>query len=785
VASKKQRKKKARARAHAAAKALQEPRAEKRPTPVQGIESIQKELAASLAQRADRFSQLLSKSMQHERAGQNLRTKSALSDSERSELTALREPAHDEFRAELITATQRLRKLLEQGDPLHSVALVQMTNLFRAWGTYYEPTQRGSEHAVELVASLIATQEPASGAAPLPDGEMQKVFDEVSHIQQLVLLVNFTARRGGDPRQQMLRFANAMHWMSIRGNSFGDHGRDLAVAVFTPFDQWMKETYGFTIADAIEVGEVVDGLVELYLNSLLTHAREFADGVDTYLRDRKDLPAEVREKLATKAGREAAVRYAFIDTLGTNISRATTFTLEDLCAAHPELDRDRAGAVLRELSIEVGSIDRQDYSGLFDPSPLNERPFLKHDDRYMLPVPGMLVRDIFTVFDARLMRERPGYSKSRAKTLDRLAVDLIASVLPGAESYTNLFYGPDELDGLVLFEDLAFVVEGKGSAISFQARRGDVDRLVNEIRRSVGEALDQGLRARNFILGPGESVFVDEHGRELVRLDDGDVREIYIVNPTIHELAGNALRLSHFLRRDDLSDTELPWSIYINDLRVIAETTENPAIFLHYLVWRSRFALGEELIVSDEIDLWGAYLMAVRFPPLGEGGFHHLGNSSTDFDAYYDGLMNRGPKRNPPTKFLEEPARSFVTRLATERPYGWRKAAGVILDLSLPELAVVCGSSKTTGQAATARNEFVELDFGRGVLVGVPAHADLETVLEYAAETRDDASFFVYAKESGSKDGSIVWANYGKTITFSLSAFEEEANAAMPSAFDN
>jgi hypothetical protein len=37
----------------------------------------------------------------------------------------------------------------------------------------------------------------------------------------------------------------------------------------------------------------------------------------------------------------------------------------------------------------------------------------------------------------------------------------------------------------VLFEDIAFVVESKGSAISFQARRGDLNRLVNEIRRSV------------------------------------------------------------------------------------------------------------------------------------------------------------------------------------------------------------------------------------------------------------------------------------------------------------
>ena len=166
-----------------------------------------------------------------------------------------------------------------------------------------------------------------------------------------------------------------------------------------------------------------------------------------------------------------------------------------------------------------------------------ERPFLQHGDRYMFPVPGMLCA-MFRGLDARLMRGRPGYSKSRAKTLDRLAVEWLARMLPGATTYTNLHYGGNELDGLVLFEDMAFVVEGKGSSISFQAQRGDTGQLVNKIRKSVETALEQGIRAREFILGPGESVFCDERGREVVRLPEGAVREVQIVNPTIHERLG-------------------------------------------------------------------------------------------------------------------------------------------------------------------------------------------------------------------------------------------------------
>jgi hypothetical protein len=785
VGSRKQRKSKAKARAHASAaaksaRALPRPT---RPTPVQAIEAKQAELAAWLARRPDRFSQILATSLLNERAGQHLVTRSGLSVEERDELAALRAPAHTEFRVELVAAIAHLRELLQHGDPLHSVALIQVTNLMRPWGAYYEPTEQGGENAVELIASLTATQLPAPESEPLSDREMQNVFDEISHILELVLLVNLTNSRDDDPPDEALRFTSAMHWMNIRGDSFGDHGRELAVAVFTPFDRWMTEEYGFTIGDAIELGDVVEALLRDSVNSLLGHAHEFADHLGAYLSDRQGLPREVREKVVTAEDRENAVRYAFIDMFRSNVAEAATFTLDDLLEAQPSLKRDRAAAVLRELSVEIGSIEPASYSGLFDPSPLVEQPFLRHGDRYMLPVPGMLLRDIFTVFDARLMRARPGYSRSRAKTLDRLAVELIGRALPGAMTYTNLFYGPDELDGLVLFEDIAFVVEGKGSTISFQARRGDLDRLVNEIRRSVEEALDQGVRARDFILAPGESVFLDSRGGDLVRLPDGAVRQVHIVNATIHELAGNALQLARFRSRGLFATGELPWSIYINDLRVITETCENAATFLHYLVWRSRFSLGEDVIVSDELDLWGAYLLGARLEPLEDHGVHHLGNCTTDFDAYYDGLTDRGPKREPPRKFLREPARSFVERMATERPVGWRQAAGVILDLSIPELAFVCVKAKKAGQMASAGNRFVELDFGRGTLIGVPARLDQNAVLAHAAEARSDASFVVYAKDSGSKDGSIAWANYGTTVSLKLSEFEKRASASMPSAF--
>ena len=160
--------------------------------------------------------------------------------------------------------------------------------------------------------------------------------------------------------------------------------------------------------------------------------------------------------------------------------------------------------------------------------------------------------------------------------------------------------------------------------------------------------------------------------------------------------------------------------MFINDLRVISETADNAAVFLHYLTWRARLPLGERVTVMDELDLWGSDPLCERFGSLAGEGHHMVGNSITDFDAYYAGVVGDGPEEPKPRKFLEEPITGFVERMARERPPGWRDAAGVCLDLSLPELAFVVGEARRTWKRANASKAPDITDCGRVCLIGVP-----------------------------------------------------------------
>jgi hypothetical protein len=736
-----------------------------RPAPIVGIEAAHDRVSVALSRRSDRFSQLLSRAARDERHGDVLMTTPGLTRQEHEELARLRPAAHEELGVELGAAIARLRGLLNAGDPFFIVSVVQDANLFVPWGEYYEPTHEGLESRVELVAGLLATQ-PVAATRDRPTAEaVQAILDEIDHVLLVNFLFNLTKPPSGDATVASLRFANTMRWMSIRGSSSAGHGEDLARELYGSQDVWMAESFGFTIVDVIKVGKAASELHAERRNAVGAAGADAANAELarwTSMSDPQQREAMGRAIMAVIAVTEGGLR----DT--------ATVSAELICGHDRSLDVGRVRAILSELSATVGSLDPASYRGLFEPNPLRDRPFLEHEGEYLLALAGAMTRDVDTLLESRVLKGRPGFSKQRAKTLDRLAVGYLGRLLPGAATYTNLHYEGTELDGLVLFERTALAVEGKGTGISVQGQRGDVDRLSRDIAAAVDDAWRQGSRARAFLLRAGDSVFTDKRGAELLRIQSGQVRDVIIVNPTLHELAGFAQQLPRLRALGLFKAGEYPWSIFINDLRVIAETCENPAVFLHYLVWRNRLPLGDRLTVTDEIDLWASYLLCERFTGLSRGGRMIIGNASTDFDAYYDGLAGRGPKREPPTKFLPESVRAFVSRLASTQPPGWREATGVCLDLSIPELAFVDANLReVASEAATAGP--VSLVAGRVLLLGLTRRVNASEGLMLYNAGEGDPTFAIACRLGNAGEPEIAWAQYRKPFTFELSDFEERA----------
>ena len=319
--------------------------------PVQAIEANHRALARRLGARDDRYSQLLAKSLVDEQAGTELLTRSGRTREEHTELAELAPEAHALFQQQAADAIARLRALLSQCDPLHVVAFIRTSNLLAPWRSYFEPTNQGRESSVELVAGLVLTQPAPAPTPAAKDETLVAIRKTIAKLDDLALLRNLSAPRDDDLNSAELRFTGALGWMTRRGTSYEHHGQDLARAVYEPHDDWSLQRFGFTIDDVLNVGSAANDLTAQRLNALLDEAA-------------------------------ASGPQAFADVLARGITDHTTFTADDLVAAG--LPRARVDAVLAELSCPVGSLGHDDYNGLFDRSPLVERPFLNHDGRYLL-----------------------------------------------------------------------------------------------------------------------------------------------------------------------------------------------------------------------------------------------------------------------------------------------------------------------------------------------------------------------------------------------------------------
>jgi hypothetical protein len=202
-----------------------------RPTPVAAIAAKHAELATRLAARADRFSQLLSRSIRNELSGGQLVPKSGLSARARAELDSLSASAHAGFQQEIGEATSALRSLLAQGDPLYILSVVQTSNLLAGRGEYYEPTHSGFESKVELVAGLLLTQPAPTTQTQISDQALQAIYAELDRLLDLSLLLGLSAPKSDDAVANEIRFIGRLQWITLRGTSYEHHGRELAQAL--------------------------------------------------------------------------------------------------------------------------------------------------------------------------------------------------------------------------------------------------------------------------------------------------------------------------------------------------------------------------------------------------------------------------------------------------------------------------------------------------------------------------------------------------------------------------
>ncbi len=669
---------------------------------------------------------------------------------------------HADLPGKISQDVARLEALLARFNPLDVIAHMVLAHIVANPETFSESGHHGSQAHVEYVTLLCLKSPYGKGETRLINGP---------HVEEILRLVGGIFAQtmwyyGSEPAEpgrttppsalQDLRFRTILDALFVRNPGYEHHLEKVLRGLFgaEPAASWMTATPGFTIGEAILLARQVTSLVENRLAARRSQFREsvkqIRQEVEAYQRTgaaSTTLPTDFLRplaKLKPKKQAQETTRVAmaqFYHALGDALS----FTAEEL-AARAELSIDKVQAYLDLFAIDFGTVPK-DFERPQMTHPLQARPIVRHPTGYLCPAPGMLHWAIRPRLEAMLNPEaakakgtNPNtwerYQKRRGSYLVEESVRLIGGALKRAQVYRNLRYriSPEvetDLDGLVLFDTVAFLIEGKGGQLSAAARRGAPLRLIRDVEALVGDPHRQALRARDFIRATDHPEFTTETG-EVLRFDKTRYRTLVLVTVTIEPLDPVVTMLHRSKDLGIFSPGELPWAVQLLDLKVIAELIEFPSQLVHYLSRRLRVNDVGRIGAHDELDWFGSYLhQGLYFDDMlasGEVDMVQLQGFTDAIDAYY--WYQTGQRRTPapkPAQPMPDVFRQLIRELEEMDGVGYSTVVAALLDPGwssrqeiAKQLATVADRAEERGKTQTVTLFFGESDTGI-TLIGAPS----------------------------------------------------------------
>jgi hypothetical protein len=567
-------------------------------------------------------------------------------------------------------AKSAIRELLAPFDAIQTLAAIVAFSSFGPAETYSEPGASPSGRIEYVASTLLEADDPAGLRVMSIEqtnraaGAIQGALDAADEITRSTI---FTILSKAEEAQDPLRRIGARLQLldaGVRGPGYEGQAKELLAELFADptLDAALSRTIGFTAAQAVALEEALTRLVETRFNDTLrmiqlitAHPQEAAFQVQ---RRAEYILCVTRHELSVAAGASAEVAEAFLE----------------------------------RFSVRFGESGRAHLlTGL---SAIRGRPFVRAPDgRHLLTSPVNLLWAIQPAFEDSLKEEPEWetFQRRRAAFVESKIVGALAGALRADSQHVNLRFTVDggplyEIDGVVIVDDVAFILEAKAGRLSDQARRGRLRELRPELERLVGRGASQAARLRTAIVAGARIEFFDADGGPL-EVSLAHLERVEAVVVTLEDLSWLGT-LRGELVEAGLVDAEhdVPWIVSVFDFELICRLIEFPAQLILYL--DARRALPRQITTGDEMNLWMMHLLAKLEFPQDAGHVSLRGDWTEEIDRHY--MFGHGPLPKMP---LERRARSAVERLDRKREPGHVRATEELIERDqwtrMPEPAIV------------------------------------------------------------------------------------------------
>jgi hypothetical protein len=380
-------------------------------------------------------------------------------------------------------------------------------------------------------------------------------------------------------------------------------------------DQWLADSRGFSIADALAVTKAIG---EGHISKL----------------------ASIRKEMRARNPSEWTFLPAFM------------FTVKEV-ADRSGLEIATINAVLRAFQFEEHERNAP-FTGISEFNETNARPILcLADGSYVLLQHYQLQESLYESPFFWMMADdkyRSTATAHRGDFTEAYTSDRLRSAFGEARVLRNIdiYRGKNryaEADALVLFGNHAIVVQAKSKRLTLEARKGNDRALRDDFKKAVENAYDQALFCAEALQNPSAFTFQDTTRVE-VKIQNS-ISVIFPVCVLADHYPALSFQSRQFLRVRATASVKPPLVTDVFTLDVIAEFLDSPLQFLNYLDLRAQ--AYDKLLITNELVPFSYHLRNnLWLDPK-----YDMVNLGEDFTAHVDVAMavrRQGVSGNPEVK---------------------------------------------------------------------------------------------------------------------------------------
>ena len=488
----------------------------------------------------------------------------------------------------------------------------------------------------------------------------------------------------------------------VRGTAFPEQTAQRIIEIQGHFDVLFNKIVGIAPSKAVEIIFLIVKHVESAYNTNCDTFYEYADlQEENYkrLKKKQKLDNDERETLKMYGNAKTASGIAFFSKMNEIMPKILPVAIESLATQYP-VSQQETDALKSLIGVSKETFNSDKEIQRFPLYILNSGKVLMGTLSNCLDV----LWDNFESIAKSDSKFYDRYQKYKSKWLENTGRNYLERIFPKEYVYETLDYpnpdkdGTTELDLAVTWGPFLLLIEAKAKQFRFESMRGDIGRLVTDLKQNIEVAHDQATRAIRYINANDKVVFTERKTGRKLEIHKKSVRKIYPVSLSLMFLGGVSTRLKETDELGLFKNGVFPFSICIADLDLITKVNITPDVFLHYIEKRLGILSAEEEWGGDEIDLFAAYLdcrLNIKNLPIsGDEKFNSL-----MFSGYSDcfdhlAMYERGEITEKPniSLSLPEPILDILQRLREWNDDSARWIAFILLELEnklLAELAYV------------------------------------------------------------------------------------------------